>query len=88
MKKIFWCGLFLAILAGCAGPKYIGSAIEDVGSTEIVIINDVKTRSGFQDAMQNWLFSNNYKFLVIYPNQSIILISIAMNFNRDIYNPL
>jgi hypothetical protein len=64
MKKIFWCGLLVAILAGCSGPKYIGSAIEDVSSAEIVIINDVETRSGFQDAMQDWLFSHNYKFVI------------------------
>ena len=64
LKKIFWCGLFVAILAGCAGPKYISSVIEDVGSAEIVIINDKETRAGFQEAMENWLKSHNYKFVV------------------------
>jgi hypothetical protein len=64
MQKIFWCGLFVAILAGCAGPKYSSSVIKDVGSAEIVIINDVETRSGFQDAMVDWLFSHNYKFVI------------------------
>lgn len=64
MKKIFWCGLFVAVLAGCAGPKYIGSVIEDVGNTEIVIINDKETRSGFQKAMEDWLNSHNYEYVV------------------------
>lgn len=64
MKKIFWCGLFVAVLAGCAGPKYNGSVIEDVGNAKIVIINDVETRSGFQNAMVDWLISHNYKFVL------------------------
>ena len=58
MKKVFWCGFFLVVLAGCAGPKYNGSVIKDTGNAEIVIINDVKTRNGFQNAMEDWLISH------------------------------
>lgn len=65
MKKIFWCGLFVAVLAGSTGPKYSGSVIEDAGSAEIVIINDRETRSGFQKAMEEWLNSHNYKYVVV-----------------------
>ena len=64
IKKIFWCGLFVAILAGCAGPKYTGSTIADIGGAEIVIINDKETRSGFQKAMEDWLNSHNYEYVV------------------------
>ncbi len=62
MKNIFWCGFLLTVLAGCAGPQYNGSVIDDVGGAEIVIINDIETRSGFQNAMEDWLISHNYKF--------------------------
>ena len=64
MNKIFWSGLFLAVMAGCASPKYSGSIMEGGGSAEIVIINDKETRAGFQEAMENWLKSNNYNYVV------------------------
>lgn len=57
--------LLVLLLTGCAGPKYIGSVIEDVGSAEIVIIIDKDTRSGFQKAIEDWLNSHNYKYVVV-----------------------
>ena len=65
MQKIFWFGLLVAFLAGCAGPKYTGSGIGNLGGVEIVIINDKETRSGFQQAMEDWLTSHNYNYVVM-----------------------
>ncbi len=65
MQKIFWFGLLVAFLAGCAGPKYTGSGIGNLGGVEIVIINDKETRSGFQKAMEDWLNSHHYKYVVV-----------------------
>jgi hypothetical protein len=64
MKKILWCVFIVALMTGCAGPRYTGSPIGDVNSAKIVIINDKQTRSGFQDAMESWLSMNNYDYIV------------------------
>jgi hypothetical protein len=64
-SKLAFLFLIISLAAGCAGPKYNGSVIEDVGSVEIVIINDIETRSGFQNAMVDWLFSHKYKFAIV-----------------------
>ncbi len=64
MRKILLCGLFVAVLTGCAGPQYMGSGIEDLDSPEIFLIRDKETRSGFQNAMVDWLISHNYKFVL------------------------
>ena len=55
----------LIVLSGCAGPRYLGTAIEEPQVAGIVIVNDVKTRPGFQEAMESWLNSRNYNFEVI-----------------------
>lgn len=82
-KKILWCGLLLALMTGCAGPKHSGSAINNLGaqndqgqeikgidnSHEIVIVKDKETRQGFLDAMVNWLRAHDYKFTVIQDNE-------------------
>lgn len=59
--------LLTSLFAGCAGPKYTASPMENKYrniSTRIVIINDEKTREGFQKAMESWLDKNNYKYAV------------------------
>lgn len=62
MKKIFVIAFVLltSILAGCAAPKYTATATAmandyESGDVQVVIINDEKTREGFQKAMESWL---------------------------------
>ena len=59
--------VILVLMSACAAPRYEGSAIqfEKIGSVpEIVIIEDEATRSGFLDAIKEWLRKNNYKYIV------------------------
>jgi type IV pilus biogenesis protein CpaD/CtpE len=60
VKKIFVIAFVLltSILAGCAAPKYTATAMAndyESGDVQVVIINDEKTREGFQKAMESWL---------------------------------
>ncbi|MBE0597847.1 MAG: hypothetical protein IH614_11300 [Desulfuromonadales bacterium] len=64
MKKILWCVLVL-VLTGCAGPRYTGSSIESAEKLEVVIINDVDTKAGFQDAIAAWLDKNLYQYIIV-----------------------
>lgn len=68
MKRIFVLTFLLctSLLVGCAGPKYTATAmISDYHSSDVqvVIIEDEKTRKGFQRAMESWLDKNNYKHI-------------------------
>ncbi len=65
MKKMLLGIVSLAVLSGCAGPQYTGSAISKQDFTEIVIVNDAKTRKGFRDTMESWLNEHDYKFEVV-----------------------
>lgn len=64
MKKIFLGIVFTVVLSGCAGPRYLGSAMEETDFTRVVIVNDEKTREGFQRTMETWLTEHNYDFQI------------------------
>jgi hypothetical protein len=56
--------MFLLFLVGCAGPRYTGKSIENIYQGEVVIIQNEKTRELFQEAIEDWLIENNYKYVV------------------------
>ena len=67
MKKIFVIAFVLltSVLAGCAAPKYTATAIAndyESGDVQVVIINDEKTREGFQKTMESWLDKHNFNY--------------------------
>ncbi|MCP3127912.1 Sbal_3080 family lipoprotein [Shewanella sp. KJ2020] len=65
MKKFLVAVLGIAILSGCAAPRYTAKPIEtDTSNVEIVIIKDKETRDGFQETMETWLKANNYTYTV------------------------
>ncbi|MCU8006484.1 hypothetical protein L5M11_02935 [Shewanella sp. SM87] len=56
MKKFLVAVLGVAILSGCAAPRYTAKPIEtNTKNVEIVIIKDKETRDGFQETMETWL---------------------------------
>jgi len=71
MKKVLWSVLFVAILTGCAGPRYKGSSSIDIPtSSKIVIRNNPKVRIGFQEAIESWLKAEGYEYTVV-PAESL-----------------
>tara|TARA_R110001583_G_scaffold193745_1_gene362855 strand:+ start:205 stop:681 length:477 start_codon:yes stop_codon:yes gene_type:complete len=67
VKKIFVIAFVLltSVLAGCAAPKYTATAIAndyESGDVQVVIINDEKTREGFQKTMESWLDKHNFNY--------------------------
>lgn len=69
MKRIV-CLVFLgALLTGCAGPRYFGTPINGVSTTDVVIIRNEATRPGFQQTMEDWLKKNSYPYVVV-PDKS------------------
>lgn len=63
MKKFLVAVLGVAILSGCAAPRYTAKPIEtNTNNVEIVIIKDKETRDGFQETMETWLKANNYTY--------------------------
>ena len=66
MKKVLWSVLFAAILTGCAGPRYKAfSSIEAPTSSKVVIRNNPKVRIGFQEAIESWLKTAGYEYIVV-----------------------
>ncbi|MCP3873132.1 MAG: hypothetical protein GY699_08270 [Desulfobacteraceae bacterium] len=68
-----FCVLCFVFLFGCAThrvpvkPLFQGEAIEQgesVQTKRIVIINDKKTKIGFQEAMESWLQVYDYEYVV------------------------
>jgi len=68
MKKTLWCVFLVVFLAGCAGPKFSGSAIETFNDAKIVIVKDNDTRNGFLEAMERWLDNHNFEYVVVPDN--------------------
>ncbi|WP_407334161.1 Sbal_3080 family lipoprotein [Enterovibrio sp. 27052020O] len=55
MKKVIAAGFVVALLAGCAGPKYTVEAISADNQTEnVTIVKHNATRSVFLDNMLTW----------------------------------
>ena len=68
MKKVLWCVFFIVFLAGCAGPKFSGSAIEPLNNAGIVIVKDNDTRNGFLETIERWLDNHNFEYVVVSDN--------------------
>jgi len=64
MHKLFGV-IILIFLAGCAAPKYKGSAIGEIKTKNVVIIHDSDTKSGFEQEMADWLTKRGYKCAVV-----------------------
>jgi hypothetical protein len=65
--------LTLAILSGCAGPKFLATNINDAlieNEPKIRVVHDEKTRAGFEKAMVKWLDQNLMPYELV-PSSSV-----------------
>ena len=81
MKKVLWSVLLVAILTGCAGPRYKGfSSIENPSSSKVVIRNNPKVRIGFQHAIESWLKAEGYEYTVVQDGSPYDLDKISLEY--------
>jgi len=61
----------VALLAGCAGPRYAGTAISPTvlsSKPQVVVVQDAATREGFKETVEGWLKDEGYSFIVVPEN--------------------
>ncbi|MDF4350675.1 hypothetical protein P3435_23405, partial [Vibrio parahaemolyticus] len=69
MKKIIVLSLASLTLVGCGSPRYMGTPVPETNiKSEIVVVKDNETRSGFQNTIESWLQEHNYSYVVVPDN--------------------
>ena len=67
MSRIIFILGIVILISGCAGPRYSGASIPSevlAQNPEILSIDDHETRDAFQDAVEQWLTTNGYTYIV------------------------
>ncbi len=64
-KHLLLCICAVAVLTGCAAPRYSGSFIENTGPVDVVILRDNTSRPGFLESMESWLKGQGYQYTVV-----------------------
>ena len=56
--------LLLGLVTACGAPRYTASPLKET-YTDVVIVKDNETKTGFLDTMETWLRKNGYNYSVV-----------------------
>jgi len=83
MKKTCCAAFLLLFLSGCAAPRFDGSSIDKSATpetSEVEVVMNTATRSGFLEAIEEWLSHNGYNYIIVPDNAEHQLDKITLEY--------